>query len=104
MKKYKIRKRLEKASKTLERVQYFCQDFDKMEKVKTILNELLNILPTGENEYQTAAKTKHLTCDYCGKTAPDVEYMINPYDQDVFDIEHFQNICDECAGELCLDI
>jgi hypothetical protein len=41
-------------------------------------------------------------CEHCG--AEEASYVINPYDQDVNNIEVWQWICDDCYEAFCGDI
>ena len=42
------------------------------------------------------------TCEHCGNRTG--EYMINPYDADMYGQENWQYICTSCYDNLCADI
>lgn len=51
-------------------------------------------------------KTRRKRCDHCGKLKPkeDVEYTINPYEEDVKGRIIWEKICTDCYRELLADI
>lgn len=47
---------------------------------------------------------KENTCDCCGKISADVEYVIDPFQKDVYDIEKYRYLCVECEYQIGQDI
>lgn len=37
-----------------------------------------------------------VTCEICGKLGNDVDYVVNPYDQEIYNEENWQWLCDDC--------
>lgn len=57
---------------------------------------LINIKRKGE--------IKNMVCEYCGEEKNDVEYVVNPYIEDVCNEDLKEWICDECYDKLVEDI
>ena len=53
-------------------------------------------------DYEKELQDTLQTCEHCGKDVG--EYMINPYDQDMYGQENWEYICNGCYENLCSDI
>jgi hypothetical protein len=45
-----------------------------------------------------------LTCDSCHKAKPDVQYVIDPYQQAVYGVDVKRNLCADCYNACVGDI
>ena len=45
-------------------------------------------------------QTKNLICDECGKEKPDVKIRLNPYLDEIRNIQEYLPLCDDCEQEI----
>ena len=53
---------------------------------------------------QPKKKKRNRTCEECRKRKKDVETVIDPYREDVFNEEIEMDLCKKCYGERSADI
>ncbi len=43
-------------------------------------------------------------CDECGKFKPDVEYVANPYDEELYGETNMEWLCNDCYWDIAAEV